>query len=391
MQTIQVNVAERDRHLATAAEISQEWRLRLTQECPAQSDTARESIVRWLIGEDTERYQAYNSLQLSIAQQAMEYRFRILKQRYLGVSPQQAYHRLTIRLCSLVLLRNKIHALVALGSDRRRAVVDVLQEIIQDLLQRDRYLQQQTAWIAACTDDMRLRTALLLTTVEEYCLRPIHNRPLIVHRFVNFLRRTQMGGVTQVPERRILKLLSDEFLSDDSDRTWSAIDVRSVSVYQDSQNQAEQYAARHLVQSEFSNYLTNNLGETAAQWLELYLQGRSQEAIAQQLNLSVKEVYRLREKIVYHAVKVFGLKHHPELVGHWLGTSLEEHSFGLTPKQWQEFWEQLTPRQRQVVELRKSGKNLDAIAYSLNRKLNQITSEWNKLCLVAQIVRSGMN
>lgn len=391
MQTIQLNVAERDRHLATTTEISQAWRLRLTQECPTQSDTAKNSIICWLIGEDTNRYQTYNSLQLSLAQQAMEYRFRILKQRYLGVSPQQAYRTLTMRLCSLVLLRNKIRALVALGGDRRRAIVDVLQEIIQDLLQRDRYLQQQTAWITTCTDEMRLRTALLLATVEEYCLRPIRNRPLIVHRFVNFLRRTQMGGVTQVPERKILKLLSEELLSDDSDRPWNAIDVQAVSQYQDGQTQAEQHAARYLVQWEFGNYLTNNLGETAAQWLELYLQGKSQEAIAQQLNLSIKEVYRLREKIVYHAVKVFGLKHQPELVNNWLGTSLEEHGFGLTPKQWQEFWEQLTPGQRQIVELRKSGKNLDAIAHTLHRKIGQINSEWQKLCLLAQAVRSGMN
>jgi DNA-binding NarL/FixJ family response regulator len=123
--------------------------------------------------------------------------------------------------------------------------------------------------------------------------------------------------------------------------------------------------------------------------LQLYLQGRSPEAIAQQLNLSVKEVYRLREKIAYHAMRVFGLKHQPELVSNWLQTTLEEHNFGLTPKQWQEFWEQLTPWQRQVVELKKAGKNLEAIAYTLNRKLNQITNEWNKLCLVAQAVRSG--
>jgi DNA-binding NarL/FixJ family response regulator len=381
-------MAKRDRHPATT-DIEQQWRLHLAQECPAQSDTTRESMIRWLIGEDTERFATYNSCQLSLARQAMEYRFRILKQRYLGISPQQAYRRLTMRLCSLVLLRNKIRALVALGGDRRQAIFDVLQEIIQDLLQRDRYLQQQTAWIATCTDDMRLRTALLLTAVEEYCLRPIRNRPLIVHRFINFLRRTQMGGVTQVPERRILKLLSDELLSDERDNSWSVIDTQAVNIYQDSQIQEEQQTSRYLVQWEFSNYLTNHLGETAVQWLQLYLQGRSPEAIAQQLNLSVKEVYRLREKIAYHAMRVFGLKHQPELVSNWLQTTLEEHNFGLTPKQWQEFWEQLTPWQRQVVELKKAGKNLEAIAYTLNRKLNQITNEWNKLCLVAQAVRSG--
>jgi len=50
-------------------------------------------------------------------------------------------------------------------------VVDVLQEVIQELLQSDRYMQQQMAWIAECTVDARLRNALLFASTEEYCLR----------------------------------------------------------------------------------------------------------------------------------------------------------------------------------------------------------------------------
>jgi hypothetical protein len=33
----------------------------------------------------------------------------------------------------------------------------------------------------------------------------------------------------------------------------------------------------------------------------------------------IKQVYRLREKVTYHAVKVFGVKQQPELVAEWLG------------------------------------------------------------------------
>jgi DNA-binding transcriptional regulator LsrR (DeoR family) len=56
----------------------------------------------------------------------------------------------------------------------------------------------------------------------------------------------------------------------------------------------------------------------AASWLQLYLQGITQEAIAEKLNIPIKQVYRLREKVSYHALKVFSAKHNPELVAEWL-------------------------------------------------------------------------
>jgi phenylpropionate dioxygenase-like ring-hydroxylating dioxygenase large terminal subunit len=91
-------------------------------------------------------------LGLALTRQAMEYRYRILRQRYLGQPQAQAYRHLTNRLSSLVLLRNKIRAFLAFSQDRTSTLVDVLQEVIQELLQRDRYLQQEITWIAQCTN-----------------------------------------------------------------------------------------------------------------------------------------------------------------------------------------------------------------------------------------------
>ena len=300
-----------------AADLTQDWRSRLANDCPEQSAATRESIIRWLIGKDAQRLDELNSNQVEIIQQAMAYRYNILRQRYLGVTPQQAYRQLITRLSSSVLLRNKIRTLVALSRDRQRQVTDVLQEVLQELLQSDRYMQQQMSWIADCTNDVKLRNALLLATMEEYCLRPIRNQPLLVYRFVNYLRRTSRGGVTQVPTSDRVRLVSEELLNDDSDRPLSLLDTQVVNEYQDQQALEEQQAQRRSVEQEFVNYLSAQLGAKAVQWLQLYLQGKSQEAIAQRLNLSVQEVYRLREKISYHAVRVFGLKHQPELVSEW--------------------------------------------------------------------------
>ena len=169
--------------------------------------------------------------------------------------------------------------------------------------------------------------------------------------------------------------------------SYSVLDTGAIAQYQIQQEMIEQQMLRDQVKQELSRYLAQKLG-LGVKWLELYLQGHSQQAIASVLNLPVQEVYRLREKISYHAIRVFGLKHHPELVSNWLETSLPENSFGLMPQQWQQFWAELTPRQRQVIELKKAGKNLEAIASFLNCKISQVTNEWYKLCLTAQALRS---
>ena len=390
MQTLKQGFEESNL-MTLADELEQDWRDRLASDYPTLSPVTSQSIVRWLLGDNVERFETLLPNQLVIAKQAMDYRYRILRQRYLGVEPVRAYRNLTNRLGGLVTLRNKIRTWVSLSRDRQRAVADVLQEVIQELLNSDRYIQKQIAWIAQCTDDTRLRDALLLTTVEEYCLRPIRNQPLLVYRFVNFLRRSQRGGMTHVPEGDMVRLVSEEMTLDDTDSPVSLLDSQATADYQDTQAFEEQQTLRLSVRQEFENYLreTENLGPVAAQWLRLYLQGQSQEAIASALNMPVKQVYRLREKISYHAIRVFSIKAKPELVASWLETSLQEHSLGLTPVQWQEYWETLTPEQRQLIDKLKSGKTVDAIAKDLNLKINQVIGEWSKLYLAAQALRSA--
>src|SRR5919202_1184747 len=389
MQTLNRGFEERNLMTKLAEKLEQSWQNRLSSDYPTQSPATSKSIIRWLLGENPERFDTMLPNQLAISNQAMDYRYRILRQRYLGFEPERAYRNLTTRLAGLVTLRNKIRTWVSLSRDRQRAVVDVLQEVIQELLNSDRYIQKQIAWIAECTEDVRLRDSLLLTSVEEYCLRPIRNQPLLVYRFVNFLRRSQRGGMTHIPEGDKVRLVSEEVTPEDTDSPVSLLDNQAIAEYQDAQAWEEQQTMRQSVRREFEAYLTENLGPEAAQWLQLYLQGKSQEAIAKALNKPVKEIYRLREKISYHAIRVFSIKAKPELVASWLETSLHEHNLGLTPSQWQELLESLTPEQRQLLEQRKAGKSLEAIAKDLNLKVNQVIGEWSKLYLAAHALRSA--
>ena len=389
MQTLKQGFEERNLTMGLEAEkLAQYWQKLLAMECPEQSVANRESIVKWLLGSDLDRYETLHPKELDIAKQAMEYRYKILRQRYLGIARERAYRNLITRLGSLVTLRHKIQTWIALSRDRSRTVLDVLQEVIQELLQSDNYIQQQMADITQFATDDRLKNALLFASVEEYCLRPVRNQPLLVYRFVNYLRRTQRGGLTQVPTNDLVRLVSEEILTDDSDNRVNLVDTQAIAEYQEAQQLEEQLALRQTVKQEFEDYLQENLGQEAVEWLRLYLQGKPQDEIAKKLNKPIKDVYRLREKISYHAVRVFALKGKPELVDSWLSISLKEHNLGLTPKQWQQLHEQLTPLQRQVLELRKAGHSIEDTASQLKLKSHQAMGEWTKVYLVAQGLRS---
>ncbi|MBD2388659.1 HetZ-related protein 2 [Cylindrospermum sp. FACHB-282] len=389
MQTLKQSFEERNLTMAKhAANLAQYWQKRLAAECPEQSEAARESIILWLLGVDLNRFDLLNPQELEIAKQAMEYRWRILHQRYLGIGRERAYRNLISRLGSLVTLRNKIQTWVSLSRDRQRSVMDVLQEVIQELLQSDNYMQQQMACIAGIATDRRLQDTLLFASIEEYCLRPVRNQPLLVYRFVNYLRRTQRGGLTQVPGSDSIRLVSEEFLTEDSENRINLVDSQAIAEYQEAQKLEEQQALRQVVHQQLEKYLRQNLGQEAVEWLGLYLQGKSQEEIGKKLNKPIKEIYRLREKISYHAVRVFALKGKPELVDNWLSISLQEHNLGLTQNKWQQLDQQLTPMGRQILNLRRAGNSIEATAQQLKLKTHQVLGEWTKIYLTAQALRT---
>jgi len=380
--------------MVVVEDIRHQWRSRLQSELPGQSVEHRESIIAWLIGDAAQNSEAEPSSQEAssarqqVQQQAMDYRYRILCKRYLNVPQGRAYRQLINRLSSIFIVRSKVRTWISLSRDRRRSVVDVLREVIQEMMRSDRHLQQQLHLISRCTSDMRLRNALMMTSIEEYCLRPIRNQPLLIYRFVNYLRRAQRGGMTQVPAQGIIRLISEEYVFDDGDNPVSLLDGEAIAQHHDTQFWQEQQTLRHSVKLEFATYLKQALGEDAVTWLHLHLQGNTQDMIAQQMGLPINRVYRLREKISYHAVRVFSTKRQSELVTDWLGTSLKDHNFGLTLTQWEQFWQRLTPAQQLLTSDLKAGKTFDAIAQERNITVAQGLSEWSKLYLMAQELRT---
>jgi hypothetical protein len=368
--------------------IATQWEQKIALECSGQNATTQKSILNWVLGENSERLETLDPEHLKIADRAMDYRLRILIQRYLGLPPERAYKNLMQRLGGLAVLRDKIRAWLTLSNDRQRNVVDVLQEVIQELLQGDKYIQQQIAWIGQCTKNPRLRDTLLFASIEEYCLRPIRNQPLLAHRFINYLRRSQKGGVTNIPQGDLVKLVSDEIIGD-SDSTLSLLDKQAQENYHQEQEWEETQLTRDRVKGSLRSYLIENVSPEAGEWLDLYLQGKSPDAIALALKMDIKQVYRLREKINYHTLKVFAIKAESELVSQWLHISLQEHNLGLTPIQWDKFCASLDNKQREIMMGLKAGTSVEVIAKSLQIKTNQVMGEWSQIYLAAQEIRTN--
>ncbi len=298
-----------------ALDMTLSWRSRIYCEYPEQSTAIRESVISWLLGSDLERFEMLNHTQMEIAQQRLEYRYRVLRHRYLGLRSERAYRNLITRLGSLVVQCNKIHKWINKSGENQLAVVDALQKIIQDLLQTERYMQQQMVWIAHCSNNSELRNALLFASTEEYCLHPVGNQPLLVHRFFSYLRSCHWNSLTPVPTKELIQLVSEESLAQNSEDLTNLLDPKTTTHCQVTQLLEEQQVLRTLVQQEFMSYLAEHVGPAAVRWLQLYLQGQSTEMIARSLKLQVKEVHQLRQEIILHAVRILALKSQPELVG----------------------------------------------------------------------------
>ena len=83
-----------------AEKLADELRKQLQVDCENINQQTQASIIKWLLGKELERYETLDPNQLAIAKQAIDYRYRILRHRYLGVGPERAYKNLMTRLGS---------------------------------------------------------------------------------------------------------------------------------------------------------------------------------------------------------------------------------------------------------------------------------------------------
>lgn len=181
-----------------ADELELIWQARLLRDYPQQTSENRQSIARWLLGENLAELDRATPNEIAIFARVLDRRYKILRKRYLGIEPVSAYRHLIERLSLLMMSCPRSRRWIIASRDRHQAALQLIEKVVRELLTGDSYIQDQLDWIARCTQDMQLRNALLLASLEEYCYRSIKDKPLLIHRAIDMLFVTMFGNRVSV-------------------------------------------------------------------------------------------------------------------------------------------------------------------------------------------------
>ncbi len=234
----------------------------------------------------------------------------------------------------------------------------------------------------------QLELAEYMAFTEQYAKRRINlpggnNQQLLVLRAQRFSRRqpaevavdieqameTPKGEVAEQRARSpITQQLRDKLVSE-------AIDGSSDAVLLDQ------------VISELILYLESQNQKDCVKYLILKLQDLPVPEIDQILNLAPRERDYLQQRFKYHVQKFALSPKNWRLVHQWLGADLSQN-LGLATEQWQTFTEQLSPDQRQLLQLKQSRINDEEICKQLKCTAKELQKQWSKLLNVARRIRN---
>jgi hypothetical protein len=147
-------------------------------------------------------------------------------------------------------------------------------------------------------------------------------------------------------------------------------------------------ALRNSVIAELMNYLEERQQQDCADYFALRLQDLPASEIEAILGLTSRQRDYLQQRFKYHLIR-FALSHHWELVHQWLEADLE-HNFGLTPQQWQQLQDTVSPQQLELLRLKQKGLADGAIAQALGYTSTQLQKQWSKLLEQAWEIRNNL-
>ena len=150
---------------------------------------------------------------------------------------------------------------------------------------------------------------------------------------------------------------------------------------------------RDRIIQELIDYLEEQDQHACVDYLILRLQDMAAAEIDEVLGLSSRERDYLQQRFKYHVEK-FAQFHQWELVHQWLGADLDRN-FGLSPREWRIYTEQLTADQSKLLELKQAqmedpdnGPSDHAIAQQLKWTPKRVERRWGKLISLAWKVRN---
>lgn len=144
---------------------------------------------------------------------------------------------------------------------------------------------------------------------------------------------------------------------------------------------------RDRIITELVEYLESQGQTDCVDYLTLKLQDLSAPEIDEILGLSARQRDYLQQRFKYHVEK-FSRSHCWQLVHQWLGADLDQN-LGMPQHQWGIFLTQLSPEQRQLLDLKMQHMSDQDIAKVLKCTPKQVHKRWVRLLEIAWRVRNG--
>jgi hypothetical protein len=146
------------------------------------------------------------------------------------------------------------------------------------------------------------------------------------------------------------------------------------------------HSLRDEVIEKLMDYLKERDQADCADYFTLRLLDLPTQEIEELLQLTPRQRDYLQQRFKYHLLR-FALSHHWQLVHEWLGVGLETN-LGLTPQQWQQWQQTLTPQQAELLRLKQQGVADGEAAKQLGLTNTQLHKQWTKVLAQAWEIRN---
>lgn len=235
------------------------------------------------------------------------------------------------------------------------------------------------------TPQTLLELAEYMAFTERYGKRRI---PLPGHRNQQLIiLRAQTFSQQQPSETLVDMERAAEGATLESDNPWNVASVQQVREQMVAQEpEPAEDTLRQTVINELIAYLEERKQQDCVDYFVLRLQDLPANEIEVILGLTPRQRDYLQQRFKYHLIR-FALSHRWELVHQWLEADLERN-LGLKPQQWQDFQNQITPQQAQLLQLKLQKSSDAAIAQALGCTLSQVQKQWFKLLEKAWEIRN---
>lgn len=268
-------------------------------------------------------------------------------------------------------------------SGRYNLIEDFLQEFYAESLRAFRRENDVTEDYQPRT---RLELAEYMAFTEQYAKRRItlprgSSQQLIVLRAQTFSRRQPSEAVVDIEQ-------AVEFQKGEEGEQYSrsAImqQIRNLMV-SEAIDPSESVLRDRIIDTLFT-YFQENGYQDCADYLTLKLNDLSASEIDEILNLTPRQRDYLQQRFKYHIEK-FALSSHWKIVHQWLGADLDQ-KLGLKEAQWEQFIQELSPQQQQILTMKQEKKSYQDIAKVVNLTPKKVEKQWTKLLELAWKLRN---